>query len=420
MEELALQPIAPPDASVRVPGSKSLTNRALVCAALANGTSRLWGALRSDDTEAMHEGLGRLGVEVTEEGEEIVVRGAGGRFAIPLRPVDCRASGTTMRFLTACAALAPGRVTLDGTARMRERPIQELADALGTLGVQVRTSAGFPPVTVQGGQLRGGSIAIDASRSSQYLSAVLLIAPFAERDVEITTGPIVSRPYVEMTLETMRAFGVSVEVEGDDHFRVVGRQSYRGRRFAIEPDATSATYFFAAAAVTGGRVRVEGLNAASCQGDVRFVEILERMGCSVERGSSWIGVRGSSYMHGVDVDLNAMPDTAQTLAIVACFARGPTIIRNIGHVRYHETDRMEALRCELSKLGARVHVDGPDIRIDPPDQVRPARIATYDDHRMAMSFAVAGLRAQGIVIEDPACVSKTFPDFFDRLRSLET
>jgi 3-phosphoshikimate 1-carboxyvinyltransferase len=418
VDELAVQPISAPDVTVRVPGSKSLTNRALVCAALASGPSRLVGWLRSDDTEAMQEGLGRLGVEIREEEGELVVRGVAGRFAIPLHPIDCRASGTTMRFLCACAAAAPGRVVLDGSPRMRERTIQELADALGALGVQARTKAGFPPVTVSGGTLRGGRISVDATRSSQYLSAVLLVAPLAKEEVDITTGRITSRPFVEMTLETMRDFGVSVEPVGDQRFRIPGDQSYRARRYVVEPDATNASYFFAAAGVTGGRVRVDGLTAASHQGDVRFVEVLERMGCTVERGAQSITVRGSHYLHGIDVDLNPMPDTAQTLAVVACFARGSTFIRNVENLRIKETDRLEALRRELSKLGARVEISGPDLRIDPPARVRPARIATYDDHRMAMSFAVAGLRAPGIVIENPACVDKTFPDFFDRLKSL--
>ena len=418
VDELAVQPISAPDVAVRVPGSKSLTNRALVCAALASGTSRLVGWLRSDDTEAMREGLGRLGVEIHEDEEELVVRGVAGCFAIPLRPIDCRASGTTMRFLCACAAAAPGRVVLDGSPRMRERPIQELADALGALGVKVRTTAGFPPVTVNGGTVHGGRISVDATRSSQYLSAVLLIAPLANEELDITSGRITSRPFVEMTLETMRDFGVAVEPVGDLRFRVPGGQSYRGRRYVVEPDATSASYFFAAAAVTAGRFRVDGLTAASHQGDVRFVEVLERMGCVVERGAQSITVRGSSYLHGIDVDLNPMPDTALTLGVVACFARGSTWIRNVANLRIKETDRLEALRAELTKLGARVEISGPDLRIDPPARVRPARIATYDDHRMAMSFAVAGLRVPGMVIENPDCVAKTFPDFFDRLKAL--
>jgi 3-phosphoshikimate 1-carboxyvinyltransferase len=419
MQELALRPIPPPDASVIVPGSRSLTNRALVCAALADGTSRLAGWLDSEDTQAMREGLERLGVEIGEEAGELRVRGVGGRFAIPLRPIDCRASGTTMRFLSACAALAPGRVVLDGTARMRERPIQALADALTRLGVDVRTVAGCPPVTVQGGSLVGGSVDVDARHSSQYLSALLLVAPFAREDVEIRTGPIASRPFADMTIDVMAAFGVAVETRGPEAFAIRAGQRYRARSYAVEPDAMSASYFFSAAAVTGGRVRVEGLTAASSQGDVRFVEVLERMGCTVERGPRWISVRGPRYLHGVDVDLNAMPDMALTLAVAACFARGPTRIRNVGHMRIKESDRMDALANELQSLGARVEVTETDLVIEPPDPVRPARIATYDDHRMAMSFAIAGLRAPGIVIENPECVAKTFPGFFESLRQLE-
>jgi 3-phosphoshikimate 1-carboxyvinyltransferase len=418
MEEFAVEPIQPPDATVPLPGSRSLTNRALVCAALADGTSRLTGWLDSDDTRAMREGLERLGAEIREEEEDLVVRGVDGRFAIPMKPLDCRASGTTVRFLTACASLVPGRVVLDGVPRMRERPIQELGDALGSLGVQVRTVAGCPPVTVQGGTLEGGDASIDSSRSSQYLSALLLVAPYAERDVEITSGRIVSRPFVEMTLDVMGAFGAAVETRHGERFHISAGQRYRARSYAVEPDAMSAGYFFAAAAVTSGRVRIDGLTPASSQGDVRFVEVLERMGCGVERGGSWITVRGPRYLHGIDVDMNAMPDAALTLAIVACFAQGETRIRNVGHLRIKESDRMSALATELGKLGARVEVTESDLVIEPPEQVQPARIVTYDDHRIAMSFAVAGLAAPGIVIENPDCVGKTFPDFFQALEQL--
>jgi 3-phosphoshikimate 1-carboxyvinyltransferase len=366
----------------------------------------------------MLEGLGRLGVEITEQRGALLVKGVGGRFAIPLHPIDCRASGTTMRFLTACGTLVPGRVVLDGGPRMRERPIQELADALEAMGSTVRTVAGCPPVTIQGGRLKGGRIAIDASRSSQFLSAVLMVAPFARETVEITAGRITSRPYVEMTLEAMRSFGVAVDVEGENRFEIRTGQRYRARNYTVEPDASGATYFFATAAITGGRIRVEGLTPASTQPDVRFVEVLERMGCSVERGATWISVRGARYLHGVDIDLNAMPDAAPTLAVVACFAQGPTRIRNIANLRLKETDRMKAIKTELEKLGATVTVTEDEIQIEPPAQVSSARIATYDDHRMAMSFAVAGLQVPGIVIENPDCVTKTFPQFWTRLEEL--
>ena len=417
MDAQVLRPIEAPDRTIRVPGSRSVTNRALVCAALADGTSRLRGWLDSDDTRAMIEGLGRIGVEVDEHDGDLLVRGVGGRFAIPLHPIDCRASGTTMRFLAACAALVPGRVVLDGTPRMRERPIQELADALTSLGASVKTVAGCPPVTVHGGVLQGGEVGIDASRSSQFLSALLMVAPLAAEPVRITATEIVSRPYVQMTIDTMTAFGISIDTQAESRFRLEP-QRYRPRTYTVEPDASSATYFFAAAALTGGRVRVEGLTPASSQADVRFIEVLERMGCRAERGSGWISVRGPRYLHGIDIDMNEMPDAAMTLAVAACFARGETTIRGVGHWKHKESDRMAALRKELEKLGATISTTDSEMTIHPPEQVQAARIASYSDHRMAMAFAVAGLAAPGIVIEDPGCVSKTFPDFFDRLEAL--
>ena len=417
MGELAVARISAPDATVRVPGSKSLTNRAFVCAALAEGPSRLCGWLESDDTAAMTDGLARLGVRVERAGADAIVHGTGGNFAIPLHPIDCRASGTTMRFLTACAALVPGRVVLDGVPRMRERPIQDLADALAALGVSMRTVAGCPPVTVQGGRLNGGRVAVEASKSSQFLSALLMVAPLAQGEVEITAANITSRPYVDLTLEIMSSFGISVDARGET-FRVPGGQQYRQRSYLVEPDASAATYFFAAAAVTGGRVRVEGISAASLQPDVRFVEVLERMGCTVERGPRWVAVRGPRYLHGVDVDLNALPDSALTLAVVALFARGKTSIRNVPNLRLKETDRMSALETELRKLGARVQTTATDLLIEPPAQITPASIATYDDHRMAVSFAVAGLAVDGRAIQNPECVGKTFPGVFDELKRL--
>ena len=420
MREIELHPISAPDAWVTPPGSKSFTNRALACAALAEGNSRLLGWLDSDDTRAMIEALRHLGVgiDIDDGTGELRVEGRGGRFAVPPRPVDCRASGTTLRFLTALAALAPGTVVLDGTERMRERPIQELADALRDLNVPVSTAEGCPPVRVEGGRLDGGEVSLDASRSSQFLSTLLLVAPLAPRDVHLRVRGITSRPYVDMTLATLSDFGIQVEAGGGNDFEIRHGQTYRPRRYAVEPDATAATYFMAAAAVTGGRVRIRGLSPASTQPDVRFAEVLARMGCSVRSGPDWISVGGPRVLRGVEVDLNDLPDSAQTLAVVALFAEGPTSIRNVANLRLKETDRMAAIEAELEKLGAAVALSDRDIHIDPPPEPRPARIATYDDHRMAMSFAVAGLAADGIVIQDPDCVSKTFPDFFERLTSL--
>jgi 3-phosphoshikimate 1-carboxyvinyltransferase len=403
---------------MQVPGSRSLTNRALVCAALGRGTSRIVDYLVSDDTEAMIEGLRRLGVHVDEQPEELVVEGTEGALAIPLHPIDCRASGTTMRFLTACSALATGRVVLDGTARMRERPIQDLADALEQLGVRVKTVAGCPPVTIHGGSLRGERVSVEAKDSSQFLSALLMVSPFVRGGLEIQTEKITSRPYVDMTLAVMSAFGVSVDEIAPGQFRIPPRQHYRSRTYKVEPDASSASYFFAAAAITEGRVRVDNLTAASSQADIRFIEVLERMGCGVERGSHWTTVQGPRYLHGADVDMNEMPDAALTLAPIAVLAQGRTSIRNVHNLRIKETDRMAALKSELEKLGATVTVNGSDIEIDPPQQVHPARIDPHDDHRIAMGFAVCGLKARGIVIENAECVEKTFPDFFERLASL--
>ena len=418
MSELALQSIPAPDATLSVPGSKSFTNRALICASLASGESQLLGWLDSEDTRVMIGALGRLGVEVTEHGDALHVRGVGGEFAIPLHALDCGASGTTMRFLTGLAALVPGRVVLDGSARMRERPIQPLAEALCALGGSVRTVASCPPVTVQGGSFPGGEVTIDSSQSSQFLSALLMVAPMSEKGVKVTSKAITSRPYVDMTLDTMNAFGVATETPTEQTFRVSADQRYRPRAYKIEPDATAATYFFAAAAITGGRVKVEGLTVASTQSDVRFVEVLERMGCAVDRAVDSISVRGPRYLHGIDVDLNALPDSALTLAVVACLAHGQTRIRNVWNLRVKETDRMAALECELEKFGAHVETTETDLIIDPPERIKPARISTYGDHRMAMSFAIAGLAVDGIVIEDPECVAKTFPDFFERLSLL--
>jgi 3-phosphoshikimate 1-carboxyvinyltransferase len=418
MPDRAVSPIVAPEATVRIPGSKSLTDRAIVCAALADGTSRLVGWLDSDDTRAMREGLQRLGVEITEEREDLVVTGVGGHFAIPLHPIDCRASGTTMRFLTACSALVQGRVVLDGGLRMRETQIQELADTLEAMGVSARTVAGCPPVSIQGGVLGGGRISIDASRSSQFLCAVLMIAPFAREDIEISAATINSRAHVEMTLEVMTAFGVAVNLEGMNRFEISAGQRYRARSLTIEPDASGASYFLAAAAITGGKIRIDHLTPASTQPEVRFVEVMERMGCSAERGSDWISVRGARYLHGIDVDLSSLPDAAPTLAVVACFAQGATTIRNPANPRLGQTDRLSALKNELEKLGAQVAITENGIQIDPPTQVLPAHIATYDDPCMAMSFGIAGLGAEGIVIENPNCVARTFPDFWVCLESL--
>jgi 3-phosphoshikimate 1-carboxyvinyltransferase len=411
----------PLEARIRVPGSRSITNRALVASALASGESRLEGAARSDDTDVMRKGLCALGVRIAVESDAWTVVGVGGRFAAPRDTLDAGASGTTARFLTAAATLAAGPVVIDGIPRMRERPIQELVDALRALGAacEAQSPGGCPPVRVAGGGLPGGPASIDASRSSQYVSGVLLAAPYADRDVELSFvgGVLVSRPFVDLTLEVMRAFDAQASWHGEG-LRVRAGCPYRPRVYPIEPDAQSAVYGFAAAAIAGGRVRVDGIPADSRQTDLLFLEALAAMGCRVERKPDAVEIRGPEHnLRGVEIDMNAMPDAALALAVVALFAEGPTTIRNIANLRIKETDRLAALETQLRKLGG-VATAGPDwLRIEPAP-LHGATIDTYDDHRIAMAFALAGLRVPGVAIRDPGCVSKTWPNYFDALERL--
>ncbi len=418
----AIVPLAaPPDATVAVPGSKSLTNRALVLAALAQGTTSLSNALFSDDTVVVIEALRSLGFSVDADpgALRITVQGRGGAVPAATAELDVGGAGTAARFLTAMVSLGAGRYRLDGTARMRERPIGDLVDALRQLGVRITATGGTLPALVDAHGLHGGRTVVRGEVSSQFVSALLMVAPCARDDVEIVVeGHLVAAPYVEMTLAVMAAFGVAVEREGLRRFVVRAGQRYRAREFAVEPDASSAAYFFAAAAVTGGRVAVPGLSVASPQGDARFVDVLERMGCRVERLPDVLGVRGGA-LSGLDVDLGAMSDQTMTLAAIAPFARGATRIRGVGHIRHQESDRIAAAAAELRRLGQDVEEFDDGLAIT-PRPVRPAVVQTYNDHRIAMAFAVAGLRAPGIAIADPGCVAKTFPDFFERLERLRT
>jgi 3-phosphoshikimate 1-carboxyvinyltransferase len=420
---LAIRPRGPIDARVEVPGSKSITNRALLCAALARGESTLEGALESDDTQAMRDALAALGIPIDAAGRVWRVAGRAGALGVPSHPIDVRASGTTARFLTAAATLAPGPVVLDGTARMRERPIDDLVRALEGLGARVEILGrdGCPPVRTLGGGLEGGCAEIDARRSSQFVSALLLAAPYARREVRLrlVEGALVSRPYVDLTLRVMRDFGAECGFDGPGTLRVVAPRPYASGRHRIEPDASAAAYPFAAAAITGGRVRVPGFAADSIQADLALLGVLERMGCRVERRAAEIEVEGppgDAGLSGVDVDMNAFPDAVLALAVVASFAKGPTVIRNVANLRIKETDRLAALERELRRLGAGAEAtrDGLTIR---PAALHGAEIETYDDHRMAMAFALAGLRVPGVVIRDPACAAKTWPGYFDALAS---
>jgi 3-phosphoshikimate 1-carboxyvinyltransferase len=394
----------------------------LIAAALADGDSRLTGVLDSRDTQVMIDSLNRLGIAIEHEPATATatVYGCAGRPPVERAELWLENSGTSIRFLTALCGLGRGTYRLDGNERMRQRPIGDLAAALRQCGVHVvcESAGECPPVEVRSRGLRGGTVAVGGEVSSQYLSALLLAAPAADSQVEIVVdGELVSRPYVEMTLGVMRAFGVHVEADSQrPEFFVIHPQKYRPTNYAVEPDASAASYFLAAAAMTGGSVTVDGLSRNSLQGDVAFADVLERMGCRVEWGPDSVTVHGGK-LRGIDVDMNAISDTAQTLAAVAVFAEGPTRIRNIAHVRHKETDRIAAVVTELRRLGlqAEEHADGLTIH---PGSPRPAVVQTYDDHRMAMSFALIGLQAEGIEIADPQCTAKTYPRFFEDLDRL--
>ncbi len=414
-------PSPPNNPRVRVPGSKSLTNRALIVAALAKGPSTLTGALDSDDTRVMVDSLQKLGINVTHTPETALIRVKGCGGEIPAAEADLYVgnSGTSLRFLTALAASGRGTYRLDGNPRMRQRPVADLLQALNGLGADCKSdlNTGCPPVTVKTGGLDGGFAFVKGDVSSQFLSGLLMALPGSNHltTVEVE-GTLVSLPYVTMTLSVMASFGVRVGNRKNRRFDVHPGH-YTGRSYAIEPDASAASYFFALAAITGGTVTVEGLGTNSVQGDMGFVDVLEHMGCKVERSADSTTVTGGP-LRGFDVDMNAISDTVMTLGIVALFASGFTRIRNVGHIRHKETDRISALANELRKLGASVdeHPDG--LLIVPPATLTPARIATYDDHRMAMSFALAGVKSGGVTIEDPGCVAKTYPGFWDDLARL--
>lgn len=421
---LPIRPSGPIHGSIRPPGSKSITNRALVCAALARGESTLTGALESEDTLVMIDSLGRLGIRVdpSAQGRTLRVSGCGG--AIPAHGAELYVanSGTSMRFLAALVTLGRGLFRIDGSPRMRQRPIEDLLAALRQLGAEAsgESPGGCPPVRIRADGLPGGRAAVGGAISSQFLSGLLMAAPYAQSPVELAvSGGLVSVPYVEMTLAVMRSFGVTVAHRGFGEFLVPAAAEYRGRDYAVEPDASAASYFFAAAAVTGGRVTVEGLSRESLQGDVRFCDCLARMGCEVAYGPDSITVARSPErpLRGIEADMNAISDTAQTLSAVALVADGPTTVTGVGHIRHKETDRIGALATELRKLGARVEEREDGFQIV-PGPLHGAAVDTYNDHRMAMSLAIAGLAVPGVVIRDPGCTAKTYPEFFQDLERL--
>lgn len=415
---LSIVPLpAPPNLVWRVPGSKSITNRALVLAALADGESRLEGVLESDDTRHMREALQALGIEIVGTGDTLVVRGGRARLRAPAAPLFVGNSGTTVRFLAALCCLVDGETTLYGDEAMARRPIQVLVDGLRQLGVEIDCASGCPPLTIRGGRLRGGSVRMQGDRSSQYFSALLMAAVHAEGEVRIDVeGELVSRPYVDITRRMIGDFGAEVEARADG-YDVRPRCGYRPRTYAIEPDASTASYPFALAAASGGCIEVPGLGTEALQGDYAFVDVLEQAGARIERHADRTVVRGTGTLRGLDVDMRDISDTVMTLAALAPVCSGPLRIRNVANIRIKETDRLAATAAELERLGQKVGT-GPDWLAVEPRPLRAALIRTYQDHRMAMSFSVLGAVRPGIQIEDPACVAKTYPGFFRDLAAV--
>lgn len=431
-DSIEIQPTGPITGSIRPPGSKSITNRALICAALAQGKTQLIGALDSDDTRVMVAALRQLGFAIDHDQESaiITVDGCGGRIPVSEADLNVEASGTTMRFLTAMLTLGAGKYRLDGVPRMRERPIADLVNALQRLGAKIEYEAneGCPPLVIHANGLGGGSANIRGDISSQFLSGLMMAAPYAAKPAVIfPMGNLVSAPYISITIEVMSEFGIAVEnTPNFSRFSIPAPRNYIAARpedpptdFHIEPDASAASYFSAAAAITGGQVTIKGLTLDSVQGDVGFTEVLKNMGCQIEESKSVaeFTVTGKP-LRGININMNTISDTVQTLAAVALFAEGPTTITGVPHIRLKETDRLAALAKELRKFGADVDERPDGLKITPPAVLRGAEIETYDDHRMAMSMALVGLKVPGVTILDPGCTSKTYPRFFQDLAAL--
>ena len=416
---IEVRPLCHCEGVVTIPGSKSYTHRALILSSLADGESILIHALRCEDTEHTSQALIKFGVPVFWESDDVRILGRGGKFKATDERIDVGNSGTSMRFLTALAALKKGIILLDGNERMRKRPIGELLNGLGELGVKAYSQKGddCPPVIVKSHGLNGGTVRIKGEESSQFLSGLLMVVPYAQRDVNIeVTGSLASKPYVDITLDVMSAFGVGIRNQRYHSFFIKAGQHYLPQKYRIEGDASNASYFFSAAAVCRGRVKVKNLNPATIQGDIGFLEILERMGCRVTRGKDWIEVLGGE-LRGIEKDMNEMPDLVPTLAVTAAFAQGKTVIQNIGHLRLKESDRIHALVVELSKMGIRTE-EGEDWLEIEGGKPHGAEIETYDDHRMAMGFAIAGLVVPGVKIKGERCVDKSFPEFWEVLQRL--
>ncbi|MFO5571992.1 3-phosphoshikimate 1-carboxyvinyltransferase [Klebsiella pneumoniae] len=425
MESLTLQPIARVEGTVNLPGSKSVSNRALLLAALARGTTVLTNLLDSDDVRHMLNALSALGVQYTLSADRTrcEVTGNGG----PLRSAAALElflgnAGTAMRPLAAALCLGSNDIVLTGEPRMKERPIGHLVDALRQGGAQIDylEQENYPPLRLRGG-FQGGNVEVDGSVSSQFLTALLMTAPLAPQDtVIVIKGDLVSKPYIDITLHLMKTFGVEVDNQSYQRFVVRGKQQYQSPGdYLVEGDASSASYFLAAGAIKGGTVKVTGIGRNSVQGDIRFADVLEKMGATVTWGDDFIACTHGE-LKAVDMDMNHIPDAAMTIATAALFAQGTTTLRNIYNWRVKETDRLFAMATEVRKVGAEVEEGEDYIRITPPAKLKYAEIGTYNDHRMAMCFSLVALSDTPVTILDPKCTAKTFPDYFEQLARIST
>lgn len=420
-----IRPLENIDATITVPGSKSITQRALIAAALAKGQSRLTGPLTSEDTQYTSNALRNTGIEIDNSGEDWLVSGSGGKISTPTEPIFLGNNGTATRFLTSVAALGHGTFEITGEKRMEERPISPLTSALQGWGVDIKSikDTGCPPLRINANGIDGGHTVLPEGKSSQYLSSLLLVAPYAKNTAFLQVqGEVYSKPYVAMTLAVMKSFGVEVEAADDFTSFKIDSQTYKPCDYQIEGDASSASYFFAAAAITGGRVKVTNISTPSLQGDAVLVDMFEKMGCQVERSPMGITLTGPKQLKGIEVDMADCPDVAPTLAVVASRAYGRTIIKNIAHLRIKECDRLHVMATELSKIGARVQELSDALIIEGLGDNAPAMhgalIDTYNDHRIAMCFAVAGLVVPGVQVAGEECVAKSFPDFWQRFEKL--
>jgi 3-phosphoshikimate 1-carboxyvinyltransferase len=404
---------------VTVPGSKSYTHRILIAAALSDGICTIHNGLKSEDTLLTLGALRQMGIPIDVTDDIFVVHGAKGAFKPCMDSIYLGNSGTSMRLLTAVAALGKGGYTLTGTQRMGERPIQDLLDGLNQIGVKARSvnDNGCPPVEIKGGNVPGGSIDLKCGVSSQFLSALLLISPCTKKGIQIniTQGPV-SRPYVDMTVDVMKEFGVEVHRDGYHRFKVSGGQTYRAGSYVVEPDCSQAGYFWAAAAISGAKIKVKGITRKTRQGDVRFTELLEKMGCTILYETDGIAVSGRP-LSAITADMADMPDMVPTLAVVASFAKGTTVIQNVAHLKEKESDRLGSVVQELSKIGIQASCSHSGMMIT-GGSPHGSEIDTYGDHRMAMSFSLVGLKVSGIIIKDEMCVEKSFPNFWEVFQGL--